>query len=214
MEKLRECRESSDDDSSGNSSSNSSDNELENSEDEIEHDVECIDKRAALEVDVEAMMRKMTEMSQHLKAVMRLQLEHKKGLGDGGGYREVGDPGPATLAKRAAAAQFTPPRKKHRVAVPPTPNSDDEDDLESVTSQTSSLRKKIQPPFVFVDERARPKYPEAEIADWLSTYAIAQMAKAGPHIDRSPKETDLGGMKKAHVSSVCFRTLNLWFSML
>ena len=116
---------------------------------------------------------------------------------------EDGDPGPATLANRARAAEFTPPRKKRRELVPPTPDSD-EDDLESLVSQASSTRKKVQPKFLYVDSRDTHKCNQSEIRVWLRAYAIEQMNKAGPYIDKKPRETDLGGMKLAHVSLPSF----------
>ncbi len=118
-------------------------------------------------------------MSQQLQAVMRLQLQHKREKRPQDDDDEVGDPGPATLAHCARAAEFTstPPRKKQRELVPPTPNSDD-DDLESLASQASSTRKKVQPTFRFVDSKDTPKCNHAEIRVWLQSYAIEQMSKA------------------------------------
>jgi hypothetical protein len=113
---------------------------------------------------------------------------------------EDGDPGPATLANRARAAEFTPPRKKQRQLVPPTPRDSDNDDLESLVSHASSTRKKVQPSFRFVDVRSTARHNQSEIRVWLQSYAIEQMSKAGPYIDKKPRETDLGGMKLAHVS--------------
>ena len=167
--------------------------------DEIEHVPRAVlDKKAALQIDCAEIMRKMHEMSQHLKAVMRLQAQHSgyKRLRDDD--EEVGDPGPATLANRARAAEFTPPRKKHRDDVPPTPDSDSDDDLESLSSRASSTRKNV-PEFQFVDSKDTSKFSDAEIRDWLRNHAIDQMTKAGPYIDKNTRETDLGGMKLAHV---------------
>ncbi len=152
-------------------------------------------------------MQNLNAMSQQLQAVMRLQLQHKRDKRLRGDDDEVGDPGPATLAHRARAAEFTAPRKKQRELVPPPPDSDD-DEVESLTSQASSTRKKVQPKFVFVDSRDTPKCNQSEIHVWMQTLAIEQMNKAGPYIDEKPKETDLGGMKLAHVSLlfpfICF----------
>jgi hypothetical protein len=138
-------------------------------------------------------------MSQQLQAVMRLQKQHKRER-----MRcedvEDGDPGPATLANRARAAEFTPPRKKQRQLVPPTPRDSDNDDLESLVSHTSSTRKKVQPSFRFVDLMSTARHNQSEIRVWLQSYAIEQMSLAGPYIDKRPKETDVGGMKLAHVS--------------
>jgi hypothetical protein len=191
------------------SSGGSSDEEVEIPEDVYspdEIDVEgevapraVLNKKAALKVDCDAMMRNLTAMSQQLQAVMRLQLRHKREREMRYDDVEDGDPGPATLAHRARAAQFTPPRKKQRDLVPPTPDSDD-DDLESLVSHASSTRKKVQPSFRFVDLMATPKSNQSEIRVWLQSYAIEQMSKAGPYIDKKPRETDLGGMKLAHVS--------------
>ena len=158
-----------------------------------------LNKKAALRVDCDAMMRNLNAMSQQLQAVMRLQLQHKREKRMRCEDVEDGDPGPATLANRARAADFTPPRKKRRELVPPTPDSD-EDDLESLVSQASSSRKKVQPKFLYVDSRDTHKCNQSEIRVWLRAYAIEQMNKAGPYIDKKPKETDLGGMKLAHVS--------------
>ena len=130
---------------------------------------------------------------------MRLQLQHKRDKRLRVDDDEVGDPGPATLAHRARAAEFTPPRKKLRELVSPSPDSDD-DEVESLASQASSTRKKVQPKFVFVDSKDTPKCNQSEIRVWMQTFAIEQMNKAGPYIDKKPKETDLGGMKLAHVS--------------
>ena len=55
-----------------------------------------------------------------------------------------------------------------------------------------------QPEFLFVASKDTPKFSDAEIRDWLRNYAIEQMTKAGPYIDKNPRETDLGGMKLAH----------------
>jgi hypothetical protein len=168
--------------------------------DEIEHVPRAVlDKKAALKIDCEAMMRKMNEMSQHLQAVMRLQTQHhrEKRLRDADDAEE-GDPGPSTLAYRARAAQFTPPRKKQRDEIPPTPDSDD-DDLESLSSHASSTRKRVQPEFIFVGSKEIPKFSDEEVRGWLRNFAIEQMNKAGPYVDKKPNETDLGGMKLAHV---------------
>ncbi len=146
------------------------------------------------------MVRNLTEMTQQLQAVMRLQLQHKRERRMRYDDVEDGDPGPATLANRARAEEFTPPRKKQRQLVPPTPRDSDDDDLESLVSHASSTRKKVQPSFRFVDLMATPKSNQSEIRVWLQSYAIEQMSKAGPYIDKKPRETDLGGMKLAHVS--------------
>ena len=93
-------------------------------------------------------------MSQQLQAVMRLQMQHKREKRQREKRQqyddvEDGDPGPATL-------EFTPPRKKLRELVSPTPESDD-DVLKSLVSQASSTRKKVQPKFLFVDSKDTPK---------------------------------------------------------
>jgi hypothetical protein len=146
------------------------------------------------------MMRNLSEMTQQLQAVMRLQLQHKREKRMRCEDVEDGDPGPATLANRARAAEFTPPRKKQRQLVPPTPRDSDDDDLESLVSHASSTRKKVQPSFRFVDLMSTAKHNPSEIRVWLQSYAIEQMSLAGPYIDKRPKETDVGGMKLAHVS--------------
>ena len=145
--KLSRMREESSHISDG-SNGGSSDEEVEIPEDEYspyEIDVEgevapraVLNKKAALKVDCDAMMRNLSEMTQQLQAVMRLQLQHKREKRQQYDDVEDGDPGPATLANRARAADFTPPRKKLRDLVPPTPDSDD-DDLESLVSQASSF---------------------------------------------------------------------------
>jgi hypothetical protein len=197
---------------SDGSNGGSSDEEVEVPEeyfspDEVDHEGEVapravMSRKAALKVDCDAMIRNLNAMSQQLQAVMRLQKQHKRER-----MRcedvEDGDPGPATLANRARAADFTPPRKKRRELVPPTPGSD-EDDLESLVSQASSTRKKVQPKFIFVESKDTPKFNESEIRSWLQAYAIEQMNKAGPYIDKRPRETDLGGMKLSQVSAPCF----------
>ena len=179
---------------------------MEISEEEIEVDDEVevapravLNKKAALKVDCHAMMRNLNAMSEQLQAVMRLQMQHKNGKRLRDDDYGIGDPGPATLAHRARAAQFTPPRKKQREFVQLSPNSDD-DDMESLALQASSTRKKVQPEFVFVESRDTPKISQSEIRVWTRTFVIEQMNKAGPYIDKKPKETDLGGMKLAHVS--------------
>jgi hypothetical protein len=169
-------------------------------------------RKAALKVDCDAMIRNLNAMSQQLQAVMRLQKQHKRER-----MRcedvEDGDPGPATLANRARAADFTPPRKKRRELVPPTPDHDDsdDDDLESLVSHASSTRKKVQPKFLFVDSKDTPKCNQSEIRVWMQTFAIEQMSKAGPYIDKKPKETDLGGMKLAHVGLPSFSLLYTFY---
>ena len=205
--RMEQLRKRGSDDSDGQSSSGDEDVEIPEDEippddfvDEIEHVPRAVlDKKAALKIDYDALMRKMHKMSQQLKAVMRLQAQHSgdKRLRDE--EEEVGDPDPATLANRARAAEFYPPRKKHRDDVPPTPDSDSDDDLESLSSRASSTRKKVQPEFQFVDSKDTSKFSDAEIRDWLRNHAIDQMTKAGPYIDKNPRETDLGGMKLAHV---------------
>jgi hypothetical protein len=154
-------------------------------------------------------MRNLNAMSQQLQAVMRLQLQHKREKRLRDDDDKVGDPGPATLAHRARAAEFTPRRKKQRELVPPSPDSDD-DDLESLASQASPTRKKVQPKFLFVDSKDTPKCNQSEIRVWMQTFAIEQMNKAGPYIDKKPKETDLGGMKLAHVSLPSFSLILLF----
>jgi hypothetical protein len=57
----------------------------------------------------------------------------------------------------------------------------------------------VQPEFLFVDSKDTPKCNQSEILVWMQTFAIEQMNKAGLYIDKKPKETDLGGMKLAHV---------------
>lgn len=161
--RMEQLRKQGSDDSDGQSSSGDEDVEISEDEippddfvDEIEHVPRAVlDKKAALKIDCDALMQKMHKMSQDLKAVMRLQAQHSgdKKLRDDD--EEVGDPGqsgPATLANRARAAEFTPPRKKHRDDVPPTPDSDSDDDLESLSSRAfSTTGKKAQPEFQFVD---------------------------------------------------------------
>ena len=205
--RMEQMRQRGSDDSDGQSSSGDDDVEVPTDDipadefvDEIEHVPRAVlDKKAALKIDCEAMMRKMNEMSQHLQAVMRLQTQHhrEKRLREGDDAEE-GDPGPSTLAHRARAAQFTPPRKKQRDEIPPTPDSDD-DDLESLSSHASSTRKRVQPEFIFVGSKEIPKFSDEEVRAWLRNFAIEQMAKAGPYVDKKPNETDLGGMKLAHV---------------
>ena len=207
MEQMRK-RDSDGSQSGSDGQSSSGDEEVEIPEDEIPPDefvdeVEhvpraVLNKNAALKVDCHALMRKMNTMSQHLQAVMRLQAEHNREKRRREDDQEVGDPGPSTLAHRARAAAFTPPRKKQRHEVPPTPESDDED-LESLSSHASSSRKKLQPDFLFVASKDTPKFTDLEIREWIRNYAIEQMAKAGPYIDKKPLETDVGGMKLAHV---------------
>ena len=207
--RMEQMRQRGSDDSDGQSSSGDDDVEIPTDDipadefvDEIEHVPRAVlDKKAALQIDCAAMMRKMHEMSQHLKAVMRLQAQHSKEKRLREEDREVGDPGQVTLAHRARAAEFTPPSKKHRHEVLPTPDSDD-DDLESLSSHASSTRKKVQPDFLFVASKDTPKFSDADIRDWLQNYAIEQMTKAGPYIDKNTRETDLGGMKLAHVRSL------------
>ena len=206
MEQMRK-RDSDGSQSGSDGQSSSGDEEVEIPEDEIPPDdfddeVEhvpraVLNKNAALKVDCHALMRKMQTMSQHLQAVMRLQAEHNREKRRREADQEVGDPGPATLAHRARAAEFTPPRKKQRHEVPPTPESDDED-LESLSSHASSSRKKLQPDFLFVASKDTPKFTDLEIREWIRNYAIEQMTKAGPYIDKKPLETDVGGMKLAH----------------
>ena len=174
--------------------------------DEYDHEVEVapravLNKKAALKVDCDAMVRNLNAMSQQLQAVMRLQMQHKRDKRQREKRQqyddvEDGDPGPATL-------EFTPPRKKLRELVSPTPESDD-DDLESLVSHASSTRKKVQPKFIFVDSKDTPKCNQAEIRAWLQSYAIEQMNKAGPYIDKRPRETDLGGMKLSQISAFLF----------
>ena len=195
---------------SDGSNGGSSDEEVEVPEeyfspDEVDHEGEVapravMSKKAALKVDCDAMMRNLSEMTQQLQAVMRLQLAHKREKRMRCEDVEDGDPGPATLANRARAAEFTPPRKKQRQLVPPTPRDSDNDDLESLVSHASSTRKKVQPSFRFVDVRSTARHNQSEIRVWLQSYAIEQMSLAGPYIDKRPKETDVGGMKLAHVS--------------
>jgi hypothetical protein len=200
------------DDSDGQSSSGDDDVEVPTDDipadefvDQIEHVPRAVlDKKAALQIDCAAMMRKMHEMSQHLKAVMRLQAQHSGAKRSRDDDEEIGDPGPATLAARARAAEFTPPRKKFRDDVPPTPDSFDEDDLESISSHASSTRKRVQPEFILVGSKDIPKFSDEEVRDWLRNFAIEQMNKAGPYIDKKPRETDLGGMKLAHVRIIVF----------
>ena len=98
MEQL--CKQGSDD-SDGQSSSGDEDVGIPEDEippddfvDEIEHVPRAVsDRKAALKIDCDALMRKMHKMSQHLKAVMRLQAQHSgdKRLRDDD--EEVGDPG-------------------------------------------------------------------------------------------------------------------------
>ncbi len=57
--------------------------EEEFSPDEYDHEVEVapravLNKKAALKVDCDALMRNLNAMSQQLQAVMRLQLQHKR----------------------------------------------------------------------------------------------------------------------------------------
>ena len=198
--------EGSDGSDDGLPSDESSDEEVEISEEEIVVDEEVevvprvkLNKKAALKVDCHAMMRNLNAMSEQLQAVMRLQMQHKNGKRLREDDGEVGDPGPSTLAHRARAAEFTPPRKKHRELVPPSSDSDD-DDVESLVSQASSTRKKVQPDFLMVESKDTPRFSQSEIRGWLRSFAMEQMNKAGPYIDKKPKETDLGGMKLAHVS--------------
>ena len=208
LSRMREEAHISDGSNGGSSNEDVEIAEDEYSPDEIDVEGEVapravLNKKAALKVDCDAMVRKLNAMSQQLQAVMRLQLQHKRERERRQEYDDVedGDPGPATLANRARAAEFTPPRKKRRELVPPTPDSD-EDDLESLVSQASSSRKKVQPKFLYVDSRDTHKCNQSEIRVWLRAYAIEQMNKAGPYIDKNPRETDLGGMKLAHVSRV------------
>ena len=218
--RMEQLRKRGSDDSDGQSSSADEDVEIPEDEippddfvDEIEHVPRAVlEKKAALRIDCDALMRKMHNMSQHLKAVMRLQTQHhrEKRLRDEYDAEE-GDPGPSTLAHRARAAEFTLPRKKQRDDVPPTPDSDD-DDLESMSSHASSSRKKVQPEVLFVASKDIPKLSDAEIRDWLRNYAIEQMTKACPYIDKNTRETDLGGMKLAHVRllSSCWFLLSVF----
>jgi hypothetical protein len=159
--RMEQMRKRGSDDSDDQSSSGDDNVEIPEDEippddfvDGIEHVPRAIlNKKAALKVDVNEMMRTMNKMSQHLQAVMRLQKQHHREKRLREGDQEVGDPGPATLAHRARAAEFTLPCKKQRGDVPPTPDSND-DDLESMSSHASSTSKtKYSPNFVLLISR-------------------------------------------------------------
>jgi hypothetical protein len=129
LSRMREDSHISDGSNGGSSYEDVEIAEEEFSPDEFDDEIEVapravLNKKAALKVDCDALMRNLTAMSQQLQAVMRLQLQHKREnlkrlRGDDD---VVSDPGPATLARRARAAEFTPPHKKQRELVPPSPD--------------------------------------------------------------------------------------------
>ncbi len=140
-------------------------------------------------------MRNLNAMTQQLQAVMRLQLQQKREKRLQCDDDQDGDPGPATLAHRARAEEFTPPCKRQRELVPPTSDSDD-DDLESLATQASSTRKKVQPEFLFVDSKDTPKCNHAEIRVWLQSYAIRRIfvRETSPGMPLAAPETSTGAI--------------------
>jgi hypothetical protein len=98
------------------------------------------------------------------------------------------------------SCRMTPPLGGEELIPNTQPSDDEEFEKDSVCSSHTS-RKKLIAPWRSIFVKMRDSCTEEEAFAEFAEYAMHDLAKAGPSLDVKIKEDDLGGYKKAHVSS-------------
>ena len=98
-----------------------------------------------------------------------------------------------------APSRITPPLVSEEAVACTEEDEDEEFEKDSIAS-SHSQRKKLLAPWKTISVKKRSNCSEEEAFAEFAEYAQSDLAKAGPYDDVKPRDDDLGGFRKTHVS--------------